>query len=272
MSSEKRLSVRSEKSDVLLWARDVHFGYRRNAPAVSGVSVAIRRGSFGGLIGANGSGKSTLLRLLAGILRPTDGEVRLDGRAMAASEPRERAKRIAYVPQSQTMVLPFTAIEVVLTGRSPHGTRFRFESERDLAIAREALETVDALHLANRPVTELSGGERQLVSVARALAQQADVVLLDEPSASLDLKHRAQLIRTLRRSRDERGLTVLVVTHDLQLLEPAFEYLLALRGGRVCAQGSPGDVLRATVLKEVYGDEHVHAQRVSGRTFVWSEA
>ncbi len=175
------------------------------------------------------------------------------------------------VPQTQTHVFPFTALEVVLTGRSPYTTGFGFEAKRDRQIALEALDAVDASHVAARPVTELSGGERQLVAVAQALAQQTDCLLLDEPAASLDLKHRAQLFRVLRRMKRERGLTVVVVTHDLQLLDPSFEYLFGMREGRIVAHGAPTQVLQEESLVQIYDDAHVRTHRVNGRTFVWSD-
>ncbi|HEX8560627.1 MAG TPA: ABC transporter ATP-binding protein, partial [Pyrinomonadaceae bacterium] len=195
----------------------------------------------------------------------------LGGVALARVEPRERARRVAYVPQGVSTVFPFTALEVVLTGRSPHARRFSFETTRDLDAARAALAAVDAAHLEARPVTELSGGERQMVGLARALAQEPECLLLDEPSAALDLKHRAGLIRHLRRLRDERGMTALVVTHDLMLLDPAFDRVHAVRRGEVAAEGAPADVLRDEVLADIYGDEHVRARRAFGHTFVWSE-
>ncbi|MFQ5791208.1 MAG: ABC transporter ATP-binding protein, partial [Acidobacteriota bacterium] len=189
----------------------------------------------------------------------------------AGGRPRRRATRIAYVPQAQTTVFPFTALEVVLTGRSPYTSRFRFENAQDRVVALESLAAVDARHLAERPVTELSGGERQLVAVARALSQQADCLLLDEPSASLDLKHRAQVLSTLRRLREEQGMTGLVVTHDLQFLDPGFDRVYAMRNGRIVAEGAPVEVLREEELAQVYDDRHVRTRRVEGRTFVWSE-
>jgi len=257
----------------LVEARGVRFAYQQGggAEVVRGVSLGVGRGRLSALVGANGSGKSTLIRLLAGLLRPSSGEVLFNGVPLARIEPRERARRFAYVPQTVSTVFPFTALEVVLTGRSPYTTRFRFERARDVEAARAALAAVDASHLEARPVTELSGGERQSVALARALAQEPECLLLDEPSAALDLKHRAGLIRHLRRLRDERGMTALVVTHDLMLLDPAFDRLHALRRGKLVAEGEPAEVLREDILAEVYGDEHVRARRAFGRTFVWSE-
>lgn len=257
---------------VLIEAREIFFAYAPALPAVvRDASLALRRGTLAALIGANGSGKSSLIRLLCGLMQPTRGEILFDGAPLASIERRARARRIAYVSQAMATVFPLTALEVVLTGRSPYTTRFRFEDARDLAVAHDALAAVDAEHLASRSVTELSGGERQLVSLARALAQEPDCLLLDEPSSALDLKHRAGLIRHLRRLCDERQITALIVTHDLQLLDPAFDEVFAMRCGVVAASGSPQEVLRDEVLADVYGDEHVHARQAFGRTFVWSE-
>jgi iron complex transport system ATP-binding protein len=260
------------EGDVLIEARALAYAYASGAPrVVSDASLQLRRGRLSALIGANGSGKSTLVRLLGGVLAPSAGEVLFDNVPLASVDARARARRIAYVPQTVATVFPFTALEVVLTGRSPYTSRFRFEDERDREVARDALAAVDALHLASRPVTELSGGERQLVALARALAQEPECLLLDEPSAALDLKHRAGLVRHLRRLRDERGMTALIVTHDLLLLDPAFDHVFAMRCGAVVASGAPVEVLRDEVLAGIYGDEHVRARRAFGRTFVWSE-
>jgi iron complex transport system ATP-binding protein len=257
---------------VLVEARAVRFAYAKGAPeVVRGASLKVMRGRLSALVGANGSGKSTLIRLLAGLLKPSGGQVLFGGVPLARIEPRERARRFAYVPQTVSTVFPFTALEVVLTGRSPYTTRFRFESGQDVDAARAALAAVDALHLEARPVTELSGGERQLVALARALAQQPSCLLLDEPSAALDLKHRAGLIRHLRRLRDEQGMTALVVTHDLMLLDPAFDRVHAVRHGEIVAEGTPSEVLREELLAGIYRDEHVRARQAFGRTFVWSE-
>ena len=253
----------------LIQTRNLSFAYSCLV-AVVDVSLALPRGEMGALIGANGSGKSTLIRLLAGLLSPASGEVVFNGASLSSLHPRERAKRIAYVPQSTSTVFPFTALEVVLTGRSPYSGRFRFESSHDEQIALAALDALDAGHLSARHITELSGGERQLVTVARALAQEPELMLLDEPASALDLKHRTQLARALRRLRDERGITVLMITHDLMLLDSAADLIFAMKCGRVVASGSPEVVLNDTVLGDVY-DAPVRTMRTHGRTFVWSE-
>ncbi len=272
MSDERGMMSGMTNGGALVEARGVSFAYSEGgAEAVRGASLAVGRGRLAAIVGANGSGKSTLVRLLAGILKPSGGEVFLGGVPLSAVEPRVRARRVAYVPQTISTVFPFSALEVVLTGRSPYTSRFRFESARDVEAARAALEAVDAAHLEARPVTELSGGERQSVALARALAQEPECLLLDEPSAALDLKHRAGLVRHLRRLRDEQDMTALIVTHDLMLLDPAFDSVFAMRRGETVAAGAPSEVLRDEVLAGIYGDEHVRARRAFGHTFVWSE-
>lgn len=257
----------------LLEARALHFAYHRGGrEVVSSASLKLERGKMCALIGANGSGKSSLVRLLAGLLVPSRGEILLEGKKISSVSGRERAKRIGYVPQTISTVFPFTALEVVLTGRSPHTRgRFGFENRIDLRIARDALSSVDAAHLETRPVTELSGGERQLVMLARALAQEADLLLLDEPSSALDLKHRAGLVRHLRRACEERNLAALVVTHDLLLLDPAFDVVFAMRDGEIIASGSPSQVLNDRTLANVYAGARIRVHHADGRTFVWSE-
>lgn len=253
-------------------ARDVHFSYTPGRPVVRGASFEVRRGKLNALIGANGCGKSTFIRLLIGLRKPDHGEILFERRPLASIARRDLARRVGYVPQSNAVTFPFTALEVVLTGRSPYTGGYSFENEQDREKARRALAAVDALDLAERPMTELSGGERQLVSVARALAQEPSCLLLDEPSAGLDLKHRAGLIRILCGLRDTAGLTALVVTHDLQLLDPSFDYVFSMRSGMVIAQGSPAEILRDSILSQVYDDAHVRSRRLDGRTFIWSES
>jgi iron complex transport system ATP-binding protein len=255
---------------LLLEARAADFSYAGGPPVIRGVSIAAGRGKLSAVIGPNGCGKSTLIRMFAGLLAPSHGEILFDGVPLHSIPRREAARRIAYVPQANVLAFPFTVLEVVLTGRSPYTPRYRFEDERDCARAMEALATVDAAHLAGRRVTELSGGERQLVSVARALAQEPQCILLDEPSAALDLKHRAALVRTLAALRDSQSLTALVVTHDLHLIDPVFDYVFAFRAGVLIAQGRPAEVLTDAVLADVYEDPHVRTRRIDGRTLIWS--
>lgn len=256
---------------ILLEAREIDFRYETQRAAVSGASLAVGAGSIAALIGSNGSGKSTLLRLLAGLLQPQNGSVLYRGTAFGTHNRRQLARRLAYVPQTTSRAFPFTSLEVVLTGRTPYTSPFRLENSSDLQRSMEVLDMVGITHLAARRVTELSGGERQLVSVARALAQGPECLLLDEPASSLDLKHRAGLVRMLSDLRKRTGLTVVMVTHDLTMLDRGFDSVFAIRSGTVAAFGSPAEVIRDAVLADIYDDPHIHASRVDGRLCVWSE-
>jgi iron complex transport system ATP-binding protein len=256
----------------LFEARGVSYAYAGGPMVVRDVSLEVAPASMTAIIGANGSGKSTLIRMLAGLFRPASGEILLDGRPLAQWEPRLRAREIAYMPQATATAFPFPVMDVVLSGRAPHILRFRLEDARDREIAMEALESAGGAHLAGRTVTELSAGERQMVTLARALAQQPRVLLLDEPSSALDLKHRADLMRALARLRETRGLSIVMITHDLQLTGSLFDRIVALRAGVVAAAGSPDEVLRGELLAEIYGEPNVRAQRIGDQTLVWIEA
>ena len=253
----------------LMEARHLDYAYPGGARAIRDISLTVEPASLTAVIGSNGSGKSTLIRLLAGLLRPTAGTILLDGVALDRWQPRLRAREIAYMPQATTTVFPFRAIDVVLSGRTPHAPRFGFESDRDRTIAMESLEAAGAAHLAERSVTALSGGEKQMVILARALAQQPRVLLLDEPAAALDLKHRAELMRTLARLRDTRGLSVVMITHDLQLTGSLFDRILALRCGELSAQGRPDEILQSALLANIYDDPKVRTERIGDQTVVW---
>jgi iron complex transport system ATP-binding protein len=250
----------------------LEYAYPRGPLAVRKISLAVARASMTAVIGANGSGKSTLIRMLAGLLRPAAGEILLDGLAIAKWQPRLRAREIAFMPQVTSTVFPFRVIDVVLSGRTPHIPHFRLENEIDRQKAMQALESAGAAHLADRYITAISGGERQMVILARALAQEPRLLLLDEPSTSLDLKHRAALMRTLARLREERGLSVVMITHDLQLTGSLFDTIVALRCGEVAALGRPDEVLQSGLLAEIYGEPKVRARRIGDQTLVWIDA
>jgi iron complex transport system ATP-binding protein len=253
-------------------ASHLAYAYPGGPPAVRDISLSVAPASMTAVIGANGSGKSTLIRMLAGLLRPAAGEIRLDGRRLEAWQPRLRAREIAYMPQATTTAFPFRVLDVVLSGRAPHLPEFRLEAAADREIAMQALESTGAAHLADRRVTALSGGERQMVILARALAQEPRLLLLDEPSNSLDLKHRAALMRTLAKLRERRGVSVLMITHDLQLTGSWFDEIVALSCGEVAARGRPGEVLRSELLAAIYGEPNVRAQRIGDQTVVWIDA
>ena len=220
-----------------------------SADAVAGVSLAVNPGEVVGLIGPNAAGKSTLARLACGLLQPQAGQVLLGGANVASLPRRERARRVALLPQQQPEPLPFTAREVALMGRAPHLGLWSLEGPGDRARADAALAELDVLALADRPVTTLSGGERQRVQLARAIAQEAALLVLDEPTAGLDLSHQALLVQAVRRR------AALLVLHDLGLAGAACHRLALLVEGSLLAEGPPADVLRPEVLARAYGTE-----------------
>jgi iron complex transport system ATP-binding protein len=236
----------------LLETKNVHFSYGQNT-VLRGVSLAVRHGSVTGILGPNGAGKSTLIRILAGTLAPSQGEVMLDGRPIDQISYRERAKLVAIVPQETHFPFPFSALEVVLMGRAPYLPRYGFESTHDIEVARAALATTDCAHLANRNILSLSGGERRRVVIARALAQEPRVLLLDEPMSFLDIRHAIDLARLLRKLAREQGLAVAAVVHDLNLAAGFCDQLVMLKEGRVAAEGTPSELMTPAIIREIYG-------------------
>jgi iron complex transport system ATP-binding protein len=229
--------------------------------ALRDVSVRIARGSLTGLIGPNGCGKTTLLKLLAGVLAPDKGSVALDGRALAAMPRRQVARRIAVVPQETHPAFEYTVLEMALMGRHPHLGAFQLEGPSDLAIAQEALAATGTSHLAQRSFMMLSGGEKQRVVIASALAQSPEVLLLDEPTASLDLGYQLEIGQLLRRLNQERGVTMVMATHDLNLAASLCDTLVLMRSGRVMASGVTHDVLTSAMVRQIYdveADVRVH--------------
>ena len=223
------------------------------SPGVHDVSVTIERGGIVGILGPNGSGKTTLLRLAGGLLTPAAGRVTLDGTDLTAMPRRALAARIAMVPQETHLAFDYSVLEVALMGRYPHLGPFELEGPRDLAIAREALGATGTAGLEERRFSTLSGGEKQRVVIASALAQQADILLLDEPTASLDLGYQLEVGELLGRLNRERGLTVVVATHDLNFAASLCHSLVLLREGRVLAAGRTGATLTADTVLALYG-------------------
>lgn len=243
----------------VLRAAQVSFRYGEGR-VVEDVSLTLHAGEMLGVIGPNGSGKSTLLRLLSGVLAPEAGAVSLLDQSLRTYGPRALARHIAVVPQESTIEFPFSVTEVVLMGRSPHLGTFAFEGDRDLEVARAAMRRTGVSHLASRCIHELSGGERQRVILARALAQEAAILLLDEPAAFLDLRHAVELYDLLRDLIAE-GKSVLTVLHDLNLAALYCDRVALMKGGRIVETGVPGEVITyahitATYETEVYVDRN----------------
>jgi iron complex transport system ATP-binding protein len=242
----------------LLHARDISFSYGRDAAAPSvldGVSVAIERGAVVGLLGPNGSGKTTLLRLLAGVLSPRAGGVYIDGRPIGSLARRDLARRLAMVPQDTRATFDFSVIEMVLMGRYPHLGPFALEGPDDLDIARAALEATGTAALEHRPFATLSGGEKQRVVIAGALAQASDVLLLDEPTTALDLRYQFEIAALLRELNRDRRTTMVVSTHDLNLAASICGRVVLLRDGRLLAHGPTSTTLTAGNIRALYDVE-----------------
>ena len=245
---------------MILSGHDLTIGYRDRVVG-SGLDVSLKTGEVLALLGPNGSGKTTLLKTLLGLLPPKRGEVRLGERALSSYAVRERARRIAYVPQSHAPTFAFTVETMVLMGRTAHGTLFSRPSEVDRAIAARMLERFGIAHLADRPYTNISGGERQLTLLARALAQEPQFIVLDEPAASLDFGNQGRLMREIR-SLCASNHGVLFTTHDPNHALRAADRAFLLRNGERIADGAVHAVLDRTQLEALYG---VKVRRISDR-------
>jgi len=230
-----------------------------------GVNLSLARGELVALLGTNGSGKTTLLRCFAGTLMPTAGEVRFDGRSVASWRRGALARRVAVLPQQLELPGGFRVAELVAMGRAPHARRLFGSTVEDQAAVERALTDADATELADRPVEELSGGERQRLLVAMALAQEPELLLLDEPTLHLDLSHQVALLGAIRRLRTQRGLTVLAVLHDLNLAASFAPRVAVLDAGRVVADGPPLEVLTPELVRRVFGVPVDEAHTATGR-------
>lgn len=262
----------------MLRAADLSFAYD-GRPVVDGVSLEVPSGGFVGIIGPNGSGKTTLLRLLAGTRRPQRGSVTLDGRPLTSIRRHEVARRMAVVPQETHLAFDYTVLEVVLMGRYAHLGPFEIEGPGDIAIAHESLASTGTADLAHRAFNTLSGGEKQRVIIAAALAQVRDagsgmrdgergmrdagcevrgpgsVLLLDEPTAALDLKYQLEIASLLRDLHDRHALTIVLSTHDLNFAAALCGTLVMMQGGRVLASGTVDEVLTPPLIERLYGVE-----------------
>jgi iron complex transport system ATP-binding protein len=259
----------------LLRADNVSFAYDRRGTRQAArlvldmVSFEVRQGTIVGLLGPNGSGKTTLIRLLAGTLSPLQGRVTIAGHDVARLTRRDLARQLAVVPQETQTTFDFTVLDIVLMGRYPHLGAFELERARDVAIAHDALESVGAAHLAGRQFATLSGGEKQRVVVAGALAQASSALLMDEPTAALDLRYQIEIAALLRRLNQERGTTMVVSTHDLNLAAALCSEVVLLRDGHVAAAGAVASVLTPANIRAVYeveADITFHAR--AGRMMV----
>lgn len=246
------VAIDNGRQQPLLEARHVSFGYSEQA-LLYDVSLAASAGEMIALLGPNGAGKTTLLRLLSGVLRPQSGGVILQGRPVHDWGRREVARRVAVVPQDLQMPFAFTVEHMVSMGRTPfQSTFFASSTKEDEALVQEAMETAGVGDLALRVFNELSGGERQRVMIAMSLAQQPSLLLLDEPTAHLDIRYQIETLELVQRLHQQRGVTVIAAIHDLNLAARYFPRLLLFQRG-IVADGSPAEVLAPALLKKVYG-------------------
>ena len=275
----------------MLQAADISFGYTASgsgsAPATADlsarsdagkstrrlvldrVSATIPRGGIVGILGPNGSGKTTLLRLLSGTRVPTSGQVLLDDVPLTRVSRRAIARRIAVVPQETQLTFEYTVMEMVLMGRHPHLGLFEMEGPNDLAVARDALRVTGTSQLEDRRFSTLSGGEKQRVVIASALAQASDILLLDEPTASLDLRYQLEVAALLARLNAERTMSLVISTHDLNLAAALCRTIVMLREGRVLAAGPTAEVLTAAHVRALYDvDADVEVHGATGQLIV----
>ncbi|MBW9214991.1 ABC transporter ATP-binding protein [Mumia sp. zg.B53] len=237
-----------------LRAEGVVAGYG-SRDVLHGITFDVPPGQVTTVIGPNGCGKSTLLRTLAGLLRPTRGRVLLDGAPVSSIRPRHLARRLAVLPQSPTAPEGMTVADLVARGRQPHQPWYRQWSAEDDSIVAAAMSATGVDDLGDRPLDELSGGQRQRAWIAMALAQDTDVLLLDEPTTHLDLAHAVEVLDLVVRLRRDTGRTIVVVLHDLNLAARYSDHLVVVDDGRIVAQGPPSDVVDPALLAKVFGLE-----------------
>ena len=248
--------IKDEKGgqNIMIEVHSISFRYHEDW-VLQEVSFRVEKGEFVGVIGPNGSGKTTLLKILYRLLAPQHGEILFELVPMKKMDRADIAKRIAVVAQETHLLFPFTVLETVLMGRSPYLGHLMFESEKDVEIARKAMEWTSILPLSERPMDELSGGERKRVFIARALAQEPEVILLDEPTANLDIHHQIDFLDLILALNRERGLTIVMASHDMNMASEFCDRLILLQRGRIYKTGPPGEVITRENIESVYGCE-----------------
>ena len=217
------------------------------------ISFQVPQRDFFIIIGPNGSGKTTLMKVISGILKPQKGELKILNRPIDQYHRKDLAKTIAFVPQMTFSDFPFTVTEIVLMGRSPYLGILGLEQEYDLEVANQAISFTGLENLAHRKLDQLSGGEQQRVFIARAICQEPDIILLDEPTASLDLAYQVRIMDLMEKLKTEKGITVVMVSHDVNLAAMYADHLILLHKGQVVCQGLPDEVLTYKTLEETYG-------------------
>lgn len=239
--------------------KELYFSYSQDN-ILQNINISIKRGSFISIVGPNGSGKSTLLKNIAKNLQPNSGEIWFETLDLLKMTPLELAKKMAVVPQTFNIDFPFSGLDTVLMGRTPFLKRFQAETDKDYALAEWAMKLTNTWHFRDRSVTQLSGGELQRVILARALVQEPEIILLDEPTAHLDIQHQMELLELLESLNKTSNLTVIAVLHDLNLASQFSDEIIMLKNGQIFAQGPTDQVLTAGNIREVYGMEVLLAE------------
>ena len=237
---------------MILEVEHLSFAYRPERPLFYDVSFAFEQGQVLSILGANGAGKSTLLNCIANLLLPQQGEIRLHGTPLSRLELREISRIIGYVPQSHTPAYDYTVRDFVVMGRAPHLGTFQQPGRADYDLVDATLEEMGLLPLANRPYTELSGGERQQVTIARVIVQQPELILLDEPTNNLDIYHATNMMKIVRRLCDELGKTVILVLHEINYAAFYSDYICAFKDGRIAKFGTVEEVMTKETLSQIY--------------------
>lgn len=237
----------------ILSVRGLHFAYRPGQEVLRGIDLRFESGSVTAVLGANGSGKTTLLRCLLRRLVPARGEILLDGLPIASYSSKQFAARTAFVPQSPDVAFAFAARELVLMGRYAHAGALGIASPKDLGVVDDAMRRTDTAHLASRTIGELSGGEAQRVMIARAVAQEPAVMLLDEPTSHLDMQHQMRIHVMMRQLARDTGMAIICVSHDVNLAARFGDRVVLVREGQIVADGSVAEAIREDVLRETYG-------------------
>ncbi len=261
-----RADTQKQDGDIMIKCADLTFGYGSSL-ILKGINYKISQGDFVGIIGPNGSGKSTLLKLLSGVFKPKSGQIFLGEDILHQLHPKELACQMAVVPQSTEILYDFSAYEIVTMGRYPHQGRLSKEGKKDQEIVRQVMEQTGIWDLREQSVNSLSGGERQRVIIARALAQEPKLILLDEPTSSLDINFQIEIF-DLMKELNQMGKTIIVVSHDLNLASQYCKRLVLLSKGQIYAQGTPDEVITVQNIRSVYNTEVVVSRKISGRPYV----
>jgi iron complex transport system ATP-binding protein len=238
----------------LLNVRHLSAGYN-DTNVIEDISFSLQPGEFVSILGRNGSGKSTLIKALQGMLKKSAGSVEVESENVFSLSARKLAKRIAYVPQISSLVFPFSVEEIIQMGRYIHQQRLSGPSPDDQKTAREVMELTGISHLRKKKIANLSGGEQQRVFIARALAQNTPLLLLDEPSSHLDISYQIEIYRILKRLQQEKGKTILSTEHNINLAIPYSQRLILLKKGKIYAQGSPEELITKSHIRNVFGAE-----------------